>query len=161
MLTLMLSANTSGLFPIWKNYPQTTSRETSSILCSYSQYARPIERAIVANSQKGYNLKVQDMWQGKYSEYIKVIGGKSSGKQRTPFLQDTAKFEKNYKLLKERLSIPIRVIQALRNPFDMIATGAVAKNLKSDPVSSQKLFAKLKHIIGGSVQENNDSTAMR
>lgn len=108
------------------------------------------------DTKKGYDFKVKDLWQGDYSKYIKVIGGKSSGK-KIPYLRDTAKFDRNYKILKRGLSIPIRVIQAIRNPFDMIATCAILVDTGGDRRERRKTLVKMKHAFGGPGQQHNNS----
>lgn len=92
-----------------------------------------------SHSDKGYTLVVDGLWQGAYDEYIEIIGDKTSGFDVIPFLRSKRKFRKNYEVLKNHLNIPIRAIQAVRNPFDVIATGAIIKALGNEKFRDLKL----------------------
>ena len=71
---------------------------------------------------KGYTLAVDDLWQGKFEDHIEVIGDKSGGMTTIAYQQDKNKFRTNYKILKEKVTVPLRIIHAVRNPFDIIST---------------------------------------
>ena len=79
------------------------------------------------HSDKGYTLQVDGLWQGTYNNYIELIGDKTSGFDLIPFIKDKGMFRRNYNILKTQLNIPIYAIQAIRNPYDVIATGAIIK----------------------------------
>lgn len=78
-------------------------------------------------TKKGYTLGVNGLWQGKYDDYIEIIGDKCGGPIITSYFENREKFIRNYKLLEQTLLIPIRFIKPIRNPFDMIATVALAR----------------------------------
>lgn len=90
-------------------------------------YARSRQdaRASRADEKKGYNLKVDGLWQGKFSGYIEVIGDKSGDITTRAYLHNRTEFLRNYKKLKSEVSIPLRIIHTVRNPFDMISTTVV------------------------------------
>lgn len=77
--------------------------------------------------KKGYTLGISGLWQGKYDNYIEVIGDKCGGPLIASYLEDKEKFIRNYKLLEQTILIPIRFIKPIRNPFDMIATVALVR----------------------------------
>ena len=82
-----------------------------------------------ASEKKGYTLNIDGLWQGNFDRHIEVIGDKSGGWTTMSYLRDEVGFKKNYQKLKDKLlSMPIRIIHALRNPFDMIATRLVFEN---------------------------------
>ena len=73
-------------------------------------------------TKKGYSLDVKGLWQGKFDEYIEVIGDKSGATNTLKYIENSTEFRKNYQKLRKELSIPICIIHAVRNPFDMIST---------------------------------------
>ena len=76
----------------------------------------------LAQSYKGYTLEVKELWQGKFDEYIEVMGDKCGGRTSMEYLRDKNAVKRNYKKLKESLSMPMRIFHAVRNPFDIIST---------------------------------------
>ena len=101
-----------------------------------------------AQSKKGYTLEVKGLWQGKFDEYIEVIGDKSGGTTTMEYLRGKDKFRENFARLKHLLSIPVRVIYAVRNPFDIISTkvayhSAKAKLKKNSKVLNSSVEHKL------------------
>ena len=73
-------------------------------------------------SAKGYSLKVENLWQGRFDHYIDVIGDKSGGSTTQLYIKNKMLFEKRFNILKHELQMPVRVIHVVRNPFDHIAT---------------------------------------
>ena len=71
---------------------------------------------------KGYQLKVNGQWQGAFDRWVEVIGDKSADITIKAYLVNKDEFLRNYQKLKEKISVPVLVINALRNPFDMIST---------------------------------------
>ena len=78
------------------------------------------------NEKKGYALGVKGLWQGQFKDYIEVIGDKSGGMTTLNYLGAREEFVRNYRKLKEKVAVPIRIIHALRNPFDIISTKVIA-----------------------------------
>ena len=81
-----------------------------------------------AKDKKGYSLKVDGMWQGRFDRYIKVIGDKSGGDTMRSFLKSKENFTRNYRKLESSVGVSLRIIHVLRNPFDMIATSLIIRN---------------------------------
>lgn len=98
----------------------------------YQKSARDT-RKIRATPKKGYTLKVEGLWRGKFDNSIDVIGDESGGNTTMEYMKGKEMFVKNFRKLQQEIGIPIRVIHAIQNPFDMIATGMVNphSNLKA------------------------------
>ena len=73
-------------------------------------------------SAKGYTLEIRPSWQGRYDQYIQIIGDKSGGGATVAYLRNKTEFIMHYKQLKALLPVPIKVIHVIRNPYDNIAT---------------------------------------
>lgn len=95
------------------------------------------------DSKKGYTLSVNDLWQGTYNNYVEVIGDKSGGDATKEYLKDKKEFKRNYAKLRQGLAIPIRIIHVVRNPFDIISTPLVLKEVGIQQYAKFKTDAKL------------------
>ncbi len=74
------------------------------------------------HSRKGYTLGLEGYWQGKFTT-LKVIGDKAGLSTTSAYSESPENFKKLYQRLSaDVLQIPIRVMQVIRNPYDMIAT---------------------------------------
>ena len=89
-------------------------------------------------STKGYSLKVENLWQGRFDHYIDVIGDKCGGSTTQFYIQNKTLFEKRFNVLKHDLQMPIRVIHVVRNPFDHIATQSFYSSLESKKMASNR-----------------------
>jgi len=69
------------------------------------------------NTWTGYSYKVPGMWQGKYKT-IKHIGDKLAGQTTMMLLTDPELLDK----LEQKISVPIKIIHVIRNPYDTITT---------------------------------------
>ena len=78
------------------------------------------------NHRKGYSLNIEGSWQGKFTK-LKVIGDKSGGRAALEYIRDSEKFKKLYQQLAATVKVPIKTLQVVRNPLDMIATHAMYK----------------------------------
>ena len=85
-----------------------------------------------SRNNKGYNLTVDNSWQGKYRERIDVIGDKCGGKTSRLYTNHYGMFQRLYTKLRQVISIPIRFIHCVRNPFDIISTILLYKARKQD-----------------------------
>ena len=74
------------------------------------------------NSQKGYSLTVESSWQGKYDQYISVIGDKGGGYMNNMYLENETTMKKFYANLMRDIKIPLKSIYIIRNPYDIITT---------------------------------------
>ena len=77
-----------------------------------------------ANDKRGYTLSIDGSWQGKFTT-LKIIGDKSGGKAVTAYKKDGENFKKLYQKLAATVNVPIKVLQVIRNPLDMIATNTL------------------------------------
>ena len=77
------------------------------------------------NDWKNYTLNIESSWQGKYDQYISVIGDKSGGATSKIFLCSPGAFKVQYRQLQKTVGIPIKVIHCVRNPYDMVSTSAL------------------------------------
>ena len=73
------------------------------------------------NTQKGYSLDIDGSWQGRFTK-LKVIGDKCGGDTTRMYSRKSRLFKTLYQLLRNSVKVPIKVLQVIRNPFDMIAT---------------------------------------
>jgi len=69
------------------------------------------------NTWTGYSYKVPGLWQGKY-ETIRHVGDKLAGQTTMMLQSDPELLDK----LKETISVPIKIIHVIRNPYDTITT---------------------------------------
>lgn len=99
------------------------------------------------SSDKGYQLKVDGLWQGGFKEWIEVLGDKCGERTLQEYSLNKHKFIENYAKLKWDVSIPIRIIRTLRNPFDIIATNLVVMNKNLTD------FRKLKQTFSSGAKE--------
>ena len=74
--------------------------------------------------QKGYSLDMDGSWQGRFKQ-LKVIGDKCGGDPARMYSRSKDQFKAMYKRLKANVNVPIKILQVVRNPFDMIATLAL------------------------------------
>ena len=73
------------------------------------------------HNEKGYTLSIDKSWQGRFT-YLKVIGDKSGGISVKMYMKDSDVFKRLYQRLTDTVEVPIKVLQVIRNPLDMIAT---------------------------------------
>ena len=85
--------------------------------------------------KKGYTLAIENLYQGAYQSYIDVIGDKKGGSTAVMFRKDHDKFESALDKLKSIVSLPIKVIHVIRNPYDNIATSVLFKYQKNKNVN--------------------------
>ena len=70
---------------------------------------------------KGYNLHIESQWQGTFSQ-LKVIGDKGGGKLSDTLIVSLNRTTACFRLLKEKIQMPIVLFHVVRNPFDMLAS---------------------------------------
>ena len=78
-------------------------------------------RNSLANT-KGYSLKMQSPWMGRYDGSLRVMGDKSGGNTAYVYMKSANQFVDRYSQLKAMVGVPIRVIHVVRNPYDIIST---------------------------------------
>ena len=77
-----------------------------------------------SKDRKGYSLDMAGSWQGQFTK-LEVIGDKCGGASTRLYTQNSKKFQELYQRLRANVKVPIKVLQIVRNPFDMIATEAL------------------------------------
>ena len=72
---------------------------------------------------KGYTLLVDGLYQGKYEDYIDVIGDKKAGTTTMMLQRRPDKWSNVFNNLKSLIgTMMLKVIHVIRNPYDNIAT---------------------------------------
>ena len=94
------------------------------------------------HSEKGYDLSIGKSWQGRFT-HLKVIGDKSGGTSVMVYMKDRNVFKRLYQRLTDTVEVPIKVLQVIRNPLDMIATvtlytGSSVRGRKANATVLQK-----------------------
>ena len=77
-----------------------------------------------ASNKKGYNIELPNSWQGRFRT-LKVIGDKTGGDATRSYRLNPKQFMKAIICLEQLLSVPLKVINVIRNPYDMVATVAL------------------------------------
>lgn len=91
---------------------------------------------------KGYSLRVEGLWQGRYDSYISVIGDKSGGSTRQEYMRDKTEFKERMDILSSLLRIPIFFIHVVRNPYDHVASRVLY-----DHVGNISAVSTFKHAL--------------
>ena len=94
------------------------------------------------HTQKGYTLNMDSSWQGRFTK-LRVIGDKCGGDVTGMYKKSKTKFKVLYRTLRANVKVPIKVLQVIRNPLDMIATvtlyrGAGFQEVKVNATVTQK-----------------------
>ena len=89
-------------------------------------------------SRKGYNLDLSaaESWQGRFT-FLRVIGDKSGGTTARAYRDDPHMFKTLYNSMMDLLKVPVRVIHAVRNPYDMIATRLLYRHSETKGVKGK------------------------
>ena len=81
------------------------------------------------NTKKNYTLSMDStLWQGKFDEYISIIGDKSGGVTAGTYLMSNSTFSRYLDELRVTVNIPIKVVHVIRNPYDQISTCVLYKD---------------------------------
>ena len=102
---------------------------------------------------KGYTLNIKGSWQGRFTK-LKVIGDKSGATTVMEYMKDRQNYKKLYQQLAASVKVPIKVLQIIRNPLDMIATQLLYRDcpnkhekLKATPTHKYQNFKGLKQTV--------------
>ena len=96
------------------------------------------------SAEKNYTLSVDSPWQGKYNKYLNVIGDKSGGMTTIVYLSSARDFPRYLNELKETVKVPIKIIHAVRNPFDLASTQLLYKDSNHLPLDNHQGKVKVK-----------------
>ncbi len=88
------------------------------------------------NMDKSYTLHIDTGWQGRYDEYISVIGDKTADKPVNLFARSQKRFSEVYTQLRETVGVPVKTVFVVRNPYDIIST----RTLYLNPEDVQKVL---------------------
>ena len=105
-----------------------------------------------SKSRKGYSLAVNGSWQGSFTR-LKVIGDKSPRMTTNAYSSSPEKFGTVYKDLKRMVGVPVSVVMALRNPFDMIATTVLYEVAGKRSGKKPKSFSATNKFVGEAAVE--------
>ena len=112
----LLAPTKSAIFnAIWENTQQTINASIELAMASSKSNSKR------AGCRKGYTLLVDGLYQGRYVNYIDVIGDKKAGATAEYFSTKPDSWRSVFNILKS-LSVTLRVIHVIRNPYDNIAT---------------------------------------
>ena len=119
----VIIANEYYFYQKWEQFYNTSNQNWPNNLFNllYSKSKRDVT-GNRKNINKGYSLKVSNLWQGTVDHYLEVIGDNCAENVNKLYNRDKNLFQNRLKILQNKLSIPIHVIHVIRNPFDQIAT---------------------------------------
>ncbi len=122
-------ANEWAIFrQLMRNNTKATKDAIFNTLYKKSAYDFNVIRA---TRKKGYTLGIEGYWQGKFTT-LKVIGDKKGEDAVGGYSQSPENFTKLYRHISaDVLQIPVRVMQVIRNPYDMIATQVIYRHFNS------------------------------
>ena len=119
-------------------------------------YTSVFQNGTRSENKQGFNLTLDDSWQGRYKDQILVIGDKKGGGSADLYAQSSAKFQRIYNKLLEMIQIPVVVFHCVRNPFDIIATKLLSHvQFRQDQKYTVQPVAKAK--LDRSVKFRNDT----
>ena len=79
-------------------------------------------------NKKGYNLFINNSYQGAYQSHIDIIGDKRGGMTADMIAKDRDTWESVFHRLKTVIGLPMKVFHVIRNPYDNIATIILIKS---------------------------------
>ena len=80
-----------------------------------------IIHGVRAKNNKGYNLTVSNLYEGKYVDHIDVIGDKKGGMTAYMLWKQPGKWLDVFSMIKA-LNVTLKVIVVYRNPYDIVAS---------------------------------------
>lgn len=132
---------------LFSNLPQFIFMEDAKAQLFHSLYISSIRASKAGarsqyHNEKGYNLHLENSWQGSFRK-LRVIGDKTAGDVTNSFSHDAIMFRYLLNRLSEIVGVPLKVINVVRNPFDMVATltlyrGSTVRNVKVHATETNK-----------------------
>ena len=90
-----------------------------------------------AKNKKGYNLTVNNLYEGSYVDHIDVIGDKKGGGTAGMLRKQPERWLSVFNILKT-LNVTLKVILVFRNPYDTIASSVLLASLSKPNYASIK-----------------------
>lgn len=115
------------------------ARLFNQLVANSFRNARYGDRSILHN-EKGYNLKLAGSWQGCYQR-LRFLGDKAAGEVTNMYRKNTTNFIRHLRRLQSLVDLPLKVINVIRNPYDMIATLSL---YRGSPIIDVKVPASVK-----------------
>ena len=132
-----------NIFRNWQQFHNISNQNWTKTLFNLLYNKSSSDVSGIRNSlSKGYSLKVDNLWQGKFDCHLEVIGDKCAESLCHEYLKNKYLFKIRFKTLQNKLLNPIRAIHVIRNPFDQIATRSFYILSRNDLAVS-----KLKHTL--------------
>ncbi|XP_028411219.1 uncharacterized protein LOC114533817 [Dendronephthya gigantea] len=134
-------ANELNIFERWTEWKNEEKTRENLLNKMYdNSYKQSVSHKGYRSTAKnrGRSYAVPNQWQGKYKDYIKVIGDKKGGKA-TKFFSYKQKVAKE---VLDTINLPVKLIHMVRNPYDNVAT-MVFRYLKLGPTESIALKEKI------------------
>ena len=152
-----------GVFKDWNENLKNKNYLFNELLWKSQKDVESGMRSDSKSEEKNYTLHVQSLWQGKYDQYISLIGDKDAGQTVGVHVASPSTFIHRYKMLQTTVGIPVKAVFVVRNPFDIISTTAMYYNSKNNSqglppaaVTAYKSLMKYLYEAGNMKQfENN------
>ena len=110
--------------------------------------------------KKGYTLAIDGLYQGTYQSYIDVIGDKRGGFTADMMAKNFSIWESVFLKLKSTISLPMKVVRVIRNPYDNIATivlikcrGSIGIQIKDIKESNKTFSCNLPDLVDSEINE--------
>jgi hypothetical protein len=125
-----------------KRQDQKVSRKIlfNQLVANSFRNARYGDRSYFHN-EKGYNLKLSGSWQGCFRS-LRILGDKAAGEVTNTYKKNTTDFVRHLSSVRSLVNLPLKVINVIRNPYDMIATLSL---YRGSPVEDVKVEASVAH----------------
>ena len=108
--------------------------------------------------KKGYTLAIDGLYQGTYQFYIDVIGDKRGGLTADMMAKNFNIWKSVFLKLKSTISLPMKVVRVIRNPYDNIATivlmncrGSIGIQIKDIKESNKTFSCNLPDLVDSEI----------
>ena len=95
-------------------------------------------KSVEGTARKGYSLRIDELYQGKYLDHIDIMGEKQGSSASLFYARSPDKFRALLDKLKAAVNVPIKVLHVVRNPYDNIATLILYKRFEVAEVTKLK-----------------------
>ena len=125
------------------NQYASRSRLFNQLVANSFRHARHGDRSLYHN-EKGYNLKLPGSWQGCFRN-LQILGDKAAGEVTNLYRKNTTNFIHRLTNLQSLVKLRLKVINVIRNPYDMIATLSL---YRGSPILDVKVVASVDDKYG-------------